>query len=307
MDIDSALVTVTVTYNPEISQLASQLQALPESAVKIVVDNASQPGLRDSIRALTQQTQNSHFIANPTNVGLAAALNRGVNAASRLAPDARFVLLLDQDSEPGQGSIDKLVAAFDALEKAGHRVGAVGPRLMDVATGLDHGFHRITGWRWSRVFPSAACREPVRVDNLNGSGSLVPIRVFHQLGGLDEDFFIDHVDTEWAFRLQSAGYRLFGVPDSVFHHRMGERSMRFWCLGWRVWPHRAPQRHYYLFRNAVRLMRRDHVPIIWKIWVVPKLILTMAVHLLVDSQRHQQVVAMVRGIRAGLHKDQGDV
>lgn len=307
MDIDSTLATVTVTYNPEISQLAAQLQVLPEGAVKVVVDNASRQELRESIRALTEQVPNSHFIANPTNVGLAAALNSGVNAASGLAPGARFVLLLDQDSEPGPGSIDKLLTAFHMLEEAGHRVGAVGPRLVDVATGLDHGFHRIKGWRWSRFYPSSDSLEPVRIDNINGSGSLIPIRVYEQLGGLEEDFFIDHVDTEWAFRLKAAGYRLFGVPDSVFNHRMGERCMRFWCLGWRVWPHRAPSRHYYLFRNAVRLIRRDQVPIVWKIWAGPKLILTMAVHLLADSQRRQQIVAMVRGIRAGLHKDQEDV
>ncbi len=129
----------------------------------------------------------------------------------------------------------------------------------------------------------------------------MPIELFNELGGLEEDFFIDHVDTEWSFRVLAAGYGLYGVPYITFQHRMGEQSLRFWWFGWRIWPKRSPQRHYYLFRNAVRLMRRSYVPRVWKILVFIKLGMTLLIHVLFDSKRGSQVCHMIRGVIYGLH------
>jgi len=124
--------------------------------------------------------------------------------------------------------------------------------------------------------------------------------LFRKLGGLDECLFIDHVDTEWAFRVLNAKLHLLGIPDATFDHAMGERSLRFWCFGWRIWPQRSPKRHYYLFRNAIWLMRRNYVPMIWKGWAVVKLALTFVVHATIDPQRGSQLRQMLAGIIAGI-------
>jgi rhamnosyltransferase len=136
--------------------------------------------------------------------------------------------------------------------------------------------------------------------NLNGSGTLVPIELFLQLGGLDEALFIDHVDTEWSFRVLAADLGLRGIPAAVFKHRMGQSSVRYWLLGWRIWPSRSPQRHYFLFRNAVLLMRRPYVPRVWKFWAVVKLALTAIMHGLFDRERRAQWRQMRQGVREGL-------
>src|SRR5690606_18738393 len=132
--------------------------------------------------------------------------------------------------------------------------------------GLQHGFHCMDGWRWSRRFPGQGDADPIACANLNGSGTMVRTKLFLDLGGLDETLFIDHVDTEWSFRVLAAGHALFGIPRAQFNHGMGERGLRFWWFGWRVWPQRAPMRHYYLFRNTVNLWTRDYVPRVWKAW-----------------------------------------
>jgi len=137
------------------------------------------------------------------------------------------------------------------------------------------------------------------VANLNGSGTLVPFEVFHKVGGLSSDLFIDHVDTDWAFRVAAAGYALYGIPWARFRHRMGVRGIRFWFFGWRLWPYRSPARHFYLFRNTVRLLRADGVPAVWKAWAPVKLVATMLVHLLFDPARWAQLRAMLRGLREG--------
>lgn len=290
------LCTVTVTFNPDIRLLKAQLRALPQACNKIIVDNASPTGLFGQIQLLVDCIPNVHVLRNDSNIGLAAAINRGVQLASKLAPAPEFVLLLDQDSKPQVGSVETLVTAFRALERDGQKVGCVGPLLMDSQTGLTHGFHQCTRWRWVRIFPSIGSTMPVRCANLNGSGTLVRVKLFLQLGGLDEAFFIDHVDTEWAFRILAAGYTLWGIPNAVCDHRMGRASLRFWWFGWRVWPSRSPQRHYYIFRNASVLMRRPYVPIVWKAWAVAKLCLTFVMFACLDRHRLSQMREMLRGV-----------
>jgi rhamnosyltransferase len=296
----SAVATITVTYNPDPEPLRLQLDSLPAESQKIVVDNASQAPALQHIEALVAATPNTRLLRNVSNLGLAAAVNRGARIAREQIPHARFLLLLDQDSEPQPGSVLALVQGFAELERQGERVGCVGPLLSDSDTGLSHGFHQAVGWRWRRAYPAPGSVKPVRCASLNGSGTLVPIEIFLQLGGLDEALNIDHVDTEWSFRALAAGFGLRGIPAAVFKHRMGQSSVRYWLLGWRVWPSRSPQRHFYLFRNAAVLMRRPYVPRVWKFWAVVKLFITAVMHGVFDPERRAQWHQMNQGLREGL-------
>jgi len=293
------LAIVIVTYQPNLDQLQRQLQQLPVTASKILIDNASHAEVLGELQRMVTETPNAALIPNPENAGLAAGLNAGIHAASSL-PGITHVMLLDQDTEPGHGQVERLLHAFSLLETQVERVGCVGPNLVDPSTGLCHGFHRARFGMWTRVFPSTNQDAPLACDNLNGSGTLMRLALVHEIGDLDETFFIDHVDTEWAFRVKAAGCSLYGIPDVRFLHRMGESSLRFWFLGWRLWPYRSSHRHYYLFRNAVRLMRRPYVPAAWKFWASIKLMLTATVHLVMDSSRGKQWRQMTQGIRDGL-------
>lgn len=302
---DPAVVaTVTVTFNPDLDLLRTQLAALPRESLKQVVDNASRPDILQHIALLVSQTPSAQLLPNDENLGLAAAINRGVRAVRDAAPDTRYVLLVDQDSEPAPGSVEALVTGFEALQARGKRVGCVGPTLLDVATGLTHGFHQCSRRRWKRVYPAPGATTPVPCANLNGSGTLVPVDLFLDLGGLEDDLFIDHVDTEWAFRVQAHDYRLFGIPQAVFRHRMGDTSRRIWLFRWRVWPVRSPRRHYFLYRNAVILMRRGYVPRVWKVWAVAKLAMTTCVTVMIGPQRLAQLRAMLAGLRDAFSKSQ---
>lgn len=293
------LATITVTYNPDLTILEAQLRQLPPLALRVVVDNASDAATREALGRLCAD-HGAVLVANAENLGLATGLNLGARRALQLAPDLAYLLLLDQDTEPGLGGVETLVSAYEALLEQGYPAGCAGPRLVDAHTGLQHGFHCITRWRWLRRFPPATQTEPVRLANLNGSGTLIPAPIYRELGGLDDALFIDHVDTDWSFRVLAAGYALYGIPQVAFTHRMGEASVRFWLFGWRVWPSRSPRRHYFLFRNAVILMRRNYVPAVWKAWAVAKLLVTFAVHALCDPRRRAQSREMLRGLRQGL-------
>lgn len=294
------LATITVTYNPDLAILETQLRQLPTHALRVIVDNASEPATRERLARLCEG-YSVVFVQNAENLGLATGLNIGARKALELAPTVQYLLFLDQDTEPGLDGVDDLVQAYEALLAQGFLPGCAGPRMVDAHTGLQHGFHCMTRWHWLRRFPPATQTEPVRVANLNGSGTLVPAAVYRALGGFDDALFIDHVDTEWSFRVLAAGYVLYGIPQVAFVHRMGEASARFWLFGWRLWPVRSATRHYYLFRNAITLMRRDYVPWPWKIWATPKLLLTLAIHLTLGPNRRGHFRNTVTAVRDSLH------
>ena len=46
----------------------------------------------------------------------------------------------------------------------------------------------------------------------------MPKRVFDELGGFDEDFFVSHEDVDLSYRARLLGYRCRYVADAVVRH-----------------------------------------------------------------------------------------
>jgi rhamnosyltransferase len=169
------------------------------------------------------------------NRGLAAAQNDGIALAR--AGGATHVLLLDQDSVPQPGMTGRLLAALRRLQARGVRVACVGPRL--------------------RCYGSD-CRARAECDVLISSGSLIPMAVLDEVGGMEEAFFIDQVDTEWCLRARALGYRVFGVREALLDHRPGESMSWVWLGSWRRLIRHPPFRYYTIFRNTLVLCRRQY-------------------------------------------------
>lgn len=292
--------SVTVTFNPDLDLLEKQLWALSEVGLIIIVDNASRPELRQDLRTLVARFPSTLMVENEVNSGLGSALNEGIARARLHAPKIGGVLLLDQDSIFAPDVPRGLIEALNRVQTETGTLCCVGPTLVDPGAGMAHGFHYVArGWLWSRAFPSSDA-PPFPVANLNGSGTTMSLDLVDRVGELDSSLFIDHVDTEWSFRVISRGFRLFGIPWLSFEHLMGNQGRRVWLGGWRVWPDRSPLRHYYLYRNTMRLLRRPYVPPVWKLWAVVKALLTLCVVTLYGPGRGKQWQMIGKGVFEGI-------
>lgn len=210
------------------------------------------------------------------NRGLAAAQNRGIALAR--AAGATHVLLLDQDSVPLPGMTARLLRGLEALQARGVKVACVGPRL--------------------RCYGSLT-RARDECDALIASGSLLPMAVLDEVGGMEEALFIDQVDTEWCLRARRRGYRAFGVRDAVLDHRPGESLRWIWLGRWRRLIRHPPFRYYTIFRNTLVLCRRDYA--------LPRFVLfqlcwlaTLFVAFGLFGGRTGSLPMMLRGIAHGL-------
>lgn len=252
----------------------------------VVVDNTPNvslvPGLAAGLR----------YVPCGDNLGIAAALNRGVAELLREGFDA--ALLFDQDSEPTPELLTGLPAVLSDLRRRGERVAIVAPAYDDERLGGVAPFVRFRPFSLERV--PATGSELIDVDFLITSGSCLNLACWSSVGPMEEALFIDFVDLEWCIRAKRAGYRLVGTPWLTMRHELGGEPAL--VLG-RAYPMHSPLRHYYLFRNAITLIRRSYVPWSWKSTEIVKLPVRLVIYGLMPEERLKHLAMAVRGLWDG--------
>ena len=291
-----------LSFRPEEAILLETLVAVaPQVDQVLVIDNGSGRSADALLATLTDgERRKIEFLWLDSNLGVGAGHNRGI-AWARARGFTR-VLLLDHDSAPRPDMVSRLAAALDDLTTRGIEVSAVGPRREDRYGGWMSGFVRLGRWKLRQVYCDAARPgHTLETDLLITSGALIPMRVLDEVGDMNEDFFIDHVDDEWIFRAKAHGFRSFGVCDAVMQHSLGTGTLRFWLGRWRTVPVHSPERNYYVFRNSVILFRMPHATWRWVYNDLERLLFMAIVYPIFTPQRLRRLRMMAKGIWDGLH------
>jgi len=79
---------------------------------------------------------------------------------------------------------------------------------------------------------------------------------------MDEQLFIDYVDTEWCLRLFKLGYPVKIISSICLLHEIGDRTLDF--IFFKL-PVHSPSRRYYRIRNSFVLLKYPHIPIIFSL------------------------------------------
>ena len=283
---------VVVTFNPNLEILNRGLRTLSSQVgAVVVVDNHSE-SMIDELHlppdAILIRLSSNHGVAYGHNIGIERARRQG----------ARYVLLMDQDSVPRDGMVRELLEVHEDISRKGRLVAGVGCRYSDNTQGSLSGFVRFGHFGFKRAADDSNSRY-VEADFLISSGTLISLHTLDAVGPMEVGLFIDHVDTEWFLRAQANGYRAYGANKAVMEHTLGERRNRFWFLRWRVVPHHAPIRYYYMVRNSILLLRRDYATKKWRRGVVLKLVLT-GLYFFFTLTDWDKLRMMNRGLRDGL-------
>ncbi|WP_185067155.1 glycosyltransferase family 2 protein [Pseudomonas brassicacearum] len=291
----SPVCAVIITYHPDLNNLQALLNSLASQVAQVViVDNGSSASLELFADSQTN-IQNLSVLSLGDNYGIGYAQNVGIEHAQKTG--LKYVALFDQDSCPETEMIPRLCSAFEALQRQDIKVAAVAPCYKDTQGGVLSTFVRVGLFGFKRTAPSNV---PVEADFLISSGSLIPLSVIADLGGVDASLFIDHVDTEWCFRAKAHGYKLYGVPSAIMLHSLGDRRIRFWFLRWRTVPYHSPFRYYYMFRNSVLLQRRSYMPFCWKMADLGRCIRAAIFFGLFSTTRLACLRMMIRGAIDGM-------
>jgi len=252
---------VVVTYNPDIDRLSKLLSRISGQATKIfVIDNNSSNAV--DVETVIRQYDHVQVTICEDNRGLGHAHNLGIQACRE--SKMGMVLLLDQDSIPTINMVDVLLTAYQHLSGTKGKIAAVGARYIGNYRKHSSFFVKFKRFRFEKCFCDQRLNgRYIRADMLISSGSLMSIQAIDTIGGMDEDLFIDHVDTDWFLRALSLGWRSYGICDALMEHALGEDTRRIWLGRWRYLPVHKPFRYYYIYRNSLLLYKRQHASTRW--------------------------------------------
>lgn len=296
-----AIAAVIVSYDPDPGRFRELIDSIvPQAHRVVVVDNGSSAAILDFLRDLAQ-LKDFKLIELGRNEGIAVAHNAGICHALDTGHD--YVLLLDHDSLLKPDCVAQLLAAHCNLSDAGVAVAAVGPRYLDQTTGTQAPFLRFGRWDFLKIYCNGG-DEVIEASVLISSGSLISSKALKAIGLMDETLFIDGVDWEWCFRASSLGYRMFGIAAASMRHSLGDSGIR--VMGWRV-PLHSPLRHYYAYRNAVLLCKREVVPFSWKFHFSVRLAIRFAIYLVLAPRRLERCRYIFRGLHDGILNRSGHI
>lgn len=190
-------------------------QTYPSLSVT-VLDNGSGDGSAEHVRERWPDVQ---VVALPENVGVAAALNRGLESV-----ETDLVALLNNDIELDPCWLEELVAHLLADPQAASSSGKM--LRFDRRDVIDAAGD---GMRWSSAAFNRGAGEPDRgqfdrpepVFSACAGAALYRRSAFEDVGPFDEDFFAYLEDIDWSLRAQLRGYSSRYVPTAVAYHMRG--------------------------------------------------------------------------------------
>jgi GT2 family glycosyltransferase len=238
--------------------LPSVVNFSSELAEIYIADNASTDS---SIKFVNKFYPSIKIIENTTNEGYAKGYNDALAAV-----DADIYCLLNSDVEVTKDWLKPILEVFKKEEKTA----IIQPKLLDFKdktkfeyAGGAGGFLDIYGYPYcrGRVF------NDLETDNgqfndvsdifwASGACLFIRSKIYHQLDGLDEDYFAHQEEIDLCWRTQNIGYKVKYVGTSTVFH-----------LGGATLQETNPQKTYLNFRNSLLNVVKN-VPKKWFLFVV---------------------------------------
>jgi len=200
----------------------------------ILIDNTPVE-FKTEIGKFFSNKSNIHYIQNGSNLGVAKALNQGVEKAIELG--CKWCLLLDQDSSVDKNLKLKMGRILSSLNGRDD-IAVIGSNLSDIRN------------RGVNLKNKKAVNEYCyRIRDVITSGSLISTKIWKNLGGFDEKLFVDMVDNEYCLRARKNGYEVLVTKEVLMKHNLGNPTVkRFFGKEFCISNHN-PKRRYYIFRN----------------------------------------------------------
>ncbi|MDP2723458.1 MAG: glycosyltransferase family 2 protein [Bacteroidales bacterium] len=213
-----------------------------------VADNCSSD---DSVNLLKEQFPEVHLIENPENGGFATGYNQALSQIK-----AEYYILLNSDIEVTPGWVEPVIQLMDGDKS----IAACQPKIRSYFkkqdfeyAGASGGFMDKYGYPFcrGRIFQHLETDQQqyddaVEVFWATGACLFVRADVYHQLDGLDGDFFAHMEEIDFCWRAKNKGFKIMVCPQSVVYH-----------IGGGTLPKSSSRKTYLNFRNNSVLLYKN--------------------------------------------------
>ena len=228
-------------YNPDINRLKENINAIYKQVDKLIFinnDSKNRTQIEKMLNDLivSNKISNSLFeiIDNKKNEGVAYALNEMLDYASENGYD--WFLTLDQDS----------VSKPELIEKYKKYISQKDVAMMTCII-KDRNF----------VAENKMDDEYTYVNRCITSAALNNTKIIKELGGFDNELFIDSVDFDICATIIENGYKILKVNYEGILHEVGHtKTVKIFGKTEYIYNH-SPFRTYYVIRNAI-IMNYKH-------------------------------------------------
>ena len=217
-----------------------------------VVDNNSTDGSQAEVKKRFPEVK---LIENETNTGFAHANNQALSIMH-----GRFAVLLNSDAVLKENSVKRLLAFMTTTPSAG----IAGVQLLNDDGSRQNSIDNFPSTE-TEIFNKSILRlffpgkypsknrsyqDPIEVDSVIGACMIVRKEAMDDVGVLDEDYFIFLEETDWCFRMNKKGWKVYHVPDAEVFHLSGHSKKR---TPWRS------QIEYYI--SLYKFFRKNRAPL----------------------------------------------
>ncbi len=219
------IVNYNVRFFLEQCILSVQDACADMSSEIIVVDNNSTDGSQEMIKDKFPEVL---LISNQENIGFSRANNIGVSKSS-----GDFILILNPDIILAE---DTLLKVLDFVEKK-NNFGALGVKMID-GTGkylpeskrniptVKISSQKLRGITKNYYANHIDENENADVEVLTGAFMLMKRKIYIEIGGFDEDYFMYGEDVDLSYKLLNKGFKNFYFGNTTIIHYKGESTTK---------------------------------------------------------------------------------
>jgi rhamnosyltransferase len=272
----SGACAIVVLFHPDAAFGWRLHKILAQFPSVILVDNTPKGA------TLTDLPSSVHVLHNGRNLGIATALNKGIDLA--IEKGHEWVATFDQDSEVLPGYLETVVSISARRAPTPVLVGC--NYLHDGDTKAVHRVPHQAKDTWIR-------------QTLITSGTFMPACFAREIGGFREDYFIDSVDHEFCLRAHQFGAKILMTARPFMRHRMGNASAGLFGLKLSL-QHQATRR-YYLARNTILTIKQYGTA--YPFWATRQIFRLLGEGLaivLIEPEKTSKICAFTRGLWHGL-------
>jgi GT2 family glycosyltransferase len=197
----------------------------------IVVDNASYDGCD---RLLSTEFPEVRYIQSKDNLGFSRANNLGASQSS-----GDFILFLNPDTEIFDGALPAMIESLRSLPDGG----LLGCKILNPdrtvqttciqsfptilnqsldAQALRTRFPKSSLWGMRALFDGSA--EPTPVEMVSGACMLLKRKVYEEVQGFSEDYFMYAEDADLCYKVWQRGWKVYYLPTAHIIHYGGQSS-----------------------------------------------------------------------------------
>ncbi len=235
MKYDIAIITVSTNRLDEdtLRSVRALLDATPLKVAFVLVDNGSTTF--DAHALARRYVSGAITVLRDDNYGFGNSCNRGAREVY-----ADYYFFLNPDTRVDDAS---MLTKLHAFIRSYPRVGIVAPKILYPDGSLQETCRRFPAWftpvaqRTAILKPKVTAAHRAEflmkdfshdkrrlVDWVQGSAFMIDAKLFHELGGFDERYFMYYEDVDLCRNCWMHGRPVYYLPDAVLFHAYGKES-----------------------------------------------------------------------------------